>query len=165
MINLSSKQESRAIPDFAGSHILPDLSPRAPLLAFTGSRMIGWDVFLYDLVSQKSKGLTEGGKACRPRFSLDGQKIVYVSDRADGKGDVWTMNPDGSNQQRITERDKSYDYFPSWSPDGKQIVFCSSFNSKYGNKGDWALYLVRVDDKSVVPLFDSPGRDIFPDWR
>ena len=165
IMDLSSKQERRAIPDFHGSHILPDLSPCAPLLAFTGSRTIGWDVFLYDLNSRKYRGLTKGGKACRPRFSPDGQRIVYVSDDADGKGDIWMMNADGTNQQRIAERDKTYDYFPSWSPDGNKVVFCSSQTSKYGDKGDWALYLVKVEDKSVIPLFDSPGRDIFPDWR
>jgi Tol biopolymer transport system component len=165
ILDLLSKSERKAIPDFRGSHILPDPSPSAPLLAFTGSRMIGWDVFVYDFNSRKYKGLTEGGKACRPRFSPDGQKIVYVSDKADGKGDIWLMNADGSNQQRLTERDETYDYFPSWSPDGKQVVFCSSPNSKYGDKGDWALYLVRVEDKKIIPLSHSPGRDIFPDWR
>lgn len=165
ILDLSSRQERRAIPGFHGSHILPDLSPAAPLLAFTGSRTIGWDVFVYDLNSRKYSGLTKGGRACRPRFSPDGQKIVYVSDHADGKGDIWTMDVDGTNQQRITEEDKTYDYFPSWSPDGDQVVYCSSQTSKYGDRGDWALYLVKVEDKSVIPLFDSPGRDIFPDWR
>jgi len=165
IMDLSSKQKRRVIPDFSRSHILPDLSPSAPLLVYTGSRTFGWDVFLYNLETQKYKELVEGGKSCRPRFSPDGQKIVYVSHKPDGKGEIWTMNPDGSDQQRITERDETYDYFPSWSPDGKQIVFCSNFKSAYGDKGDWALYLVNVIDRSVIRLFDSAGRDIFPDWR
>jgi Tol biopolymer transport system component len=165
ILNLSSKQERRVMPDFSRSNILPDYSPRAPLLAFTGSRAIGWDVFLYDLDGQRYSGLTEGGKACRSRFSPDGRQIVYVSHKTDGKGDIWTMNSDGSNQQRITERDETYDYFPSWSPDGKQVVFCSNLKSAYGDKGDWDLYLVNPENKSVSLLFESPGRDIFPDWR
>lgn len=164
-MDLSSKEKRRAIPDLSGSHILPDLSPSAPLLTYTGSRTFGWDVFLYNMETQKYQELVEGGKSCRARFSRDGQKIVYVSHKPDGKGEIWTMNPDGSGQQRITERDETYDYFPSWSPDGKQIVFCSNFKSAYADKGDWALYLVSVVDKSAVRLFDSPGRDVFPDWR
>jgi len=165
MINLTSKQKSRVIPEFSSSQILSDPSPGAPLLAFTGKRTLGWDVFVYDLSSHQYKGLTEGGKSCRPRFSRDGQKIVYVSHKVDGKGDIWTMGSDGTNQLRITERDETYDYFPSWSPDGKQVVFCSNLKSAYADKGDWALYLVSLDDKNAILLFDSPGKDVFPDWR
>ncbi len=165
IMNLSSKQERRVMPDFSKSNILPDCSPRAPLLAFTGSRTLGWDVFLYSFESGKYRELTEGGKACRPRFSPDGRQIVFVSHKTDSKGHIWTMNSDGSNQQRITERDETYDYFPSWSPDGKQVVFCSNLKSAYADKGDWDLYLVNLEDKSVSLLFESPGRDVFPDWR
>lgn len=165
IMNLSSKQERRVMPDFSKSNILPDCSPQAPLLAFTGSRTLGWDVFLYSFESGKYRELTEGGKACRPRFSPDGRQIVFVSHKTDSKGHIWTMNSDGSNQQRITERDETYDYFPSWSPDGKQVVFCSNLKSAYADKGDWDLYLVNLEDKSVSLLFESPGRDVFPDWR
>jgi Tol biopolymer transport system component len=165
IMDLATKQERSALPDFSDTAILPDLSPAAPLLAFTGKRTLGWDVFVYDLDSQKPIGSTGGGKSCRPRFSPDGQKIVYVSHKSDRKGDIWTMNPDGSDQRRITVRDRTYDYFPSWSPDKEQIVFCSNLQSAYADKGDWALYLANVEDGSVVLLFDSPGRDVFPDWR
>jgi len=165
ILNMSSKQEKKLMPDFSRSNILPDYSPRAPLLVFTGSRTLGWDVFLFSFESGKYRGLTEGGKACRPRFSPDGQKIVYVSHKTGGKGDIWTMNWDGSSQQRITERDETFDYFPSWSPDGKQVVFCSNLKSAYADKGDWDLYLVNPEDKSVCLLFESPARDVFPDWR
>jgi len=165
ILNLSSKQERKLMPDFSRSNILPDYSPWALLVAFTGGRTLGWDVFLYSFENGKYRGLTEGGKACRPRFSPGGQKIVYVSHKADGKGDIWTMNSDGSSQQRITERDETFDYFPSWSPDGKLVVFCSNLKSVYADKGDWDLYLVNPEDQSVSLLFESPGRDVFPDWR
>ena len=153
------------MPDFSKSNILPDYSPRASLLAFTGGRTLGWDVFLYSFESGKYRELTEGGKACRPRFSLDGRQIVFVSHKTGGKGHIWTMNSDGSNQLRITERDERFDYFPSWSPDGKLVVFCSNLKSAYADKGDWDLYLVNPEDKSISLLFESPGRDVFPDWR
>jgi len=71
---------------------------------------------------------------------------------------------DGSGQQRVTELNETYDYFPSWSPDGKRIVFCSNAKSGYADQGDWALFVVDVSNKTVVLLFDSPGRDVFPDW-
>ena len=132
-------------------------------MAFTGKRMVGWDVFMFDLEKKKFWSLTEGGKACRPHFSRDGQKIAYVSTEADGKGDIWLMNPDGSEKLRITERNETYDYFPSWSADGKYIVFCSDTQHSL-DKGHWALNLVRVSTKTIIPLLKSPGKDLFPDW-
>jgi Tol biopolymer transport system component len=165
IVELASKNKKRLVPSFEDSHQLPDLSPGLPLLAFTGKRTPGWDVFLYDLKSREIRSLTKGGKSCRPRFSPDGRMIAYVSHEADGKGDIWILATDGANPRRLTARDEAYDYFPSWSPDGEWVVFCSNFKDMYADKGDWGLYLANVGDGSVTLLFDSPGRDVFPDWR
>ncbi len=152
------------LPDFRGSNALPDFSPIEPLMGFTGKRLVGWDVYLLDLATGRWRELVTGGRSCRPRFSPDGKKIAYVSNEADGKGDIWIMNPDGSSKERLTERDDMHDYFPSWSPDGKYIVFCSDSLGRL-DRGRWALFLVKVSTRRVFPLFDSGRRDLFPEWR
>ncbi|MCZ2846158.1 MAG: DPP IV N-terminal domain-containing protein [Candidatus Bathyarchaeota archaeon] len=164
MIDLESKQTKKIIPEFRRSNALPNFSPVAPLMGFTGKRTMGWDVFIYDMQEKEIKSLTEGGKACRPHFSKDGRTVAYVSAEADGKGDIWLMNPDGSEKRRITERNEMYDYFPSWSPDGKYIVFSSSAQGRQ-RRGNWSLFVVEVKSKRIFPLFDSPGRDLFPEWK
>ncbi len=164
-IDLATRRRARLLPDFFGSHQLPDLSPRFPQVAFTGKKGFGWDVFLADLPDQGIHQLTRKGTGCRPRFSPDGRQIAYVSGEADGKGDVWIMGVDGQEPRRLTLRPDAYDYFPSWSPDGKRIVFCSNFKDKYAHKGEWGLYLVDLAESRVILLFDSPGRDVFPDWH
>jgi Tol biopolymer transport system component len=163
-IDLKTKETSRIIPGFSRTHGLSDLSPAAPFIAFTGKRLLGWDVFVHDLESGRSTALTDGGKSCRPHFSKDGRKIAFVSSKADGKGDIWTMNPDGSEKTRLTERDETSDYYPAWSPDGKYIVFCSSVEHSY-KKGRWSLFLVNVESKKVIPLFSGFERSLFPDWH
>jgi Tol biopolymer transport system component len=163
MIDLRSKRTSKVIPEFRKSNSLPNFSPAAPFMAFTGKRTIGWDVFIYDLEKKEFHGLTEGGKGCRANFSREG-KIAYVSSTADRKGDIWLMEPDGSEKMRLTERDETYDYYPCWSPDGKYIVFSSS-SQGHPRRGNWSLYMVKVNSKRIFPLFDSPGRDQFPDWK
>lgn len=164
-LDLASGERSRLLPGFSGSHQLPDLSPRFPQVAFTGKKRFGWDVFLGDLKDQSIRQMTLNGKGCRPRFSLDGQRIAYVSTEADGKGDVWIMGVDGRDPRRLTLRSDAFDYFPAWSPDGTRIVFCSNLKDKYADKGEWGLYLVDLDGGRVTRLFDSPGRDVFPDWH
>jgi Tol biopolymer transport system component len=165
MIDLLTKKREIIIPDFHGSTALPNFSPKAPLMAFTGGRMRGWDVFVYDLEKKEYKSLTEGGRGCRPRFSKDGNKIAFVSSRPDGKSDISIINPDGSGETQLTEGIKGYNYFPAWSPDGKSIVFCSNAKSHYAQEGDWKLYLVNVTTKEVKLLLDAPGRAVFPDWN
>jgi Tol biopolymer transport system component len=164
VLDLGSGRTEPLLPEFDNSNALPDFSPDAKLLAFTGKRTMGWDAFVADLTTRKVRALTEGGKACRPRFSPDGAKIVYVSSEADGKGDIWLANPDGTGKERLTELDETFDYFPAWSPDGKYAVFASG-TKHYPHQGTWTLALVKIGTKRVIPLFKSGARDVFPDWR
>jgi Tol biopolymer transport system component len=162
-IDIASGKAERAIPGYDKSQAIANVSPRGDLLTFTGKRTIGWDVAMYDIGKKEVKFLDEGGKSCRARFSKDGTKLAYVSSKADGKGDIWIMNPDGSGKTRLTDRDQTYDYFPDWSPGGRFVVFDSS--TQHDHNGDWALYVIDVETRRVRLLFDSPGNDIFPDWR
>jgi len=65
-----------------------------------------------------------------PRWSPDGEQIVFVSDR-NGNSEIYTMNRDGSGQIRITESPGD-DMCPVWSPDGSMIAFCTR---RYENGG------------------------------
>ena len=55
--------------------------------------------------------------------SLFGTKIYFVSDRTAHK-EIWSMDPDGSNQKQITSF-KSISIMPAVSPDGSKIAFTS----------------------------------------
>lgn len=164
MIDLETQRISRILDEFKGSSALPNFSPTDPLIAFTGKKTMGWDVYVFERRKKELTALTEGGKACRPHFSRDGARIAYVSGKADGNGDIWLMNPNGTGKIRLTDRDKTADYFPSWSPDEEYIVFSSSLEHRV-DRGNWSLFLVHVKTKEIIPLLDSPGRDVFPDWH
>lgn len=162
-VNVETKKTKKIISRYSKTNVIPHVSPTGPLIAFTGKRMMGWDVAMYDMANNKVIFLEEGGKSCRARFSPDGKKLAYVSSKADGKGDIWLMNPDGSNKTRLTKRDDTYDYFPDWSSDGKHIVFNSSH--KHDHNADWKLYIIEVKTHNIYLVFDSPGNDNFPDWH
>lgn len=163
-LDLASGRTEKLLPGFVESNALPEFSPDASRLGFTGKRLAGWDVFVADLTTGDVRPLTEGGRACRPHFSPDGAKIAYVSASADGKGDIWLMNPDGSGKEALTGRPETWDYFPGWSPDGLFIVF-SSGTEHYPYQGQWSLAVVEVATKKASPLFSSGARDVFPDWN
>ena len=94
-----------------------------------------------------------------PVFSPDGAKIVYLSRRRDtnkdGKIDsldnsgIYTCDIKGRNEKCIVS-DKSYNKFPSFSPDGKKILFLSSGkpHGRTPNEGffGWkGIYIVDTD--------------------
>jgi TolB protein len=86
-----------------------------------------------------------------PRWSPDGQKIVFVRARpGTGKvNDIYVMNADGSGQRKLTERG----YDPRWSPDGEKISFVTN---RDGNK---EIYIMNADGSEQVNLSQSPLRD------
>lgn len=163
-IDLATGERQRFLTEFSGSCALPDFSFYATWLTFTGKKTVGWDIYLADLESNKIINLSENGQSCRSRFSPDGRWLVYVSHEADHKGDIFIIRLDGQRKRRLTERDGTYDYFPSWSPDGRYIVFCSNARSMYAHEGDWDLYIVEVATGRVNLLLATAGRDVFPEW-
>jgi Tol biopolymer transport system component len=56
-----------------------------------------------------------------PAYSPDGKKIAFSSGR-DGISHIFVMNADGTETTRVTGSQKN-DNHPSWSVDGKRIVF------------------------------------------
>ncbi len=160
--DLRTQKTTRVISDFSNSHGIADVSASGKTLTFTGKRAMGWDAAVYDLKLNTVTFLAEGGKSCRGRFSPDGNNLAFVSSQADGKGDIWMTGPEGGGKTRLTLRDATYDYFPSWSPDGRFIIFNSS--TQHDHDGDWQLYIFDLETQTATLLFDSPGSDIFPDW-
>jgi TolB protein len=63
-----------------------------------------------------------------PSWSPNGRKILFSSDRGDPpnsnfQSDLWTMDPDGSGAQRVTNTPDADEYSPTWSPDGRLIAY------------------------------------------
>ena len=114
--------ETRAI-DFdtsEGTRMSVDLSPTGESLIFD---LLG-HVYRVPISGGVAKCLTaDSGLAInfQPRYSPDGKKIAFVSDRS-GQFNVWTMNTDGAAPRLVAaELDHRLDE-PEWSPDGKYIL-------------------------------------------
>jgi Tol biopolymer transport system component len=108
-----------------------------------------------------------------PAWSPDGRRIAFArfppgtvrfphGDRSGG--DIWVMNSDGTGQRRLT-RNRGNDESPSWSADGRQIVFASARRG-----GRLRLWIMDADGGRQRPL-TPPGRlaesqpEVSPDGR
>ncbi|HSF42287.1 MAG TPA: protein kinase, partial [Thermoanaerobaculia bacterium] len=56
-----------------------------------------------------------------PRWSPDGSRILFYSDRG-GEYGAWTIRPDGSDRQPIPHGSPDSLYSPLWAPDGRRLA-------------------------------------------
>ena len=83
-------------------------------------------------------------------------KIAFWADR-EGTRDVYLMNPDGTDQVKITQH-RSQNITPVWSPTGEQILFVSD------RDGVWDLYLMDPDGSNVRRVFEKEAPRAEPAW-
>jgi Tol biopolymer transport system component len=83
----------------------------------------------------------------QPAWSPDGSKIAFVSDR-DGKPEIYLMDVDGSNQNRLTHSETGAK-LPVWFPNGEKIAYISF--SKYSPSLK-TLNIIDINNGSVVEL-------------
>lgn len=83
-------------------------------------------------------------------------KIAFASNR-DGNYEIYFMNPDGTNQTRLTNNTAD-DTNPCWSPSGTKIAFVST------RDGNPEIYVMNADGSNQTRVTDSPGYDGLPAW-
>ncbi len=81
--------------------------------------------------------------------------ISGVSGLSDSLDDIYVMNPDGSNQRRLTFTQNlcgsfqaAYSFGPVWSPDGKKIAFVGEFEC-----GHPKLYVMNADGTRITKVY------------
>ena len=91
-------------------------------------------------------------------FSGDGQQIVFVTTRANGTADLWTLDVRTHRAKALTSGPGG-DYRPSWSPDGSWIAFTSDRGTGLPfSRGRWEalqrteIYLVHPDGSGLRQL-------------
>ncbi|MGH7448670.1 MAG: amidohydrolase family protein, partial [Longimicrobiales bacterium] len=132
-----------------GTWISLDVSPDGETIVFD---LLG-DIYTVPIAGGRATRLTNGMPFdAQPRFSPDGEKIVFVSDRSGGDN-VWTLSLDLRDTTQVTQGNTSLYTSPDWSPDGKFIVV-----SRSGGLGGAAkLQLHHVDGRSPIPLIRTPA--------
>ena len=76
-------------------------------------------------------------------WSADG-RLIYVS-TASGNHDLWTMQPDGSQQRQLTV-DAAMDIVPTATPDNRYIVFISN------RTGNFQIWRMNPDGSNQIQL-------------
>ena len=92
-------------------------------------------------------------------------QIAFMSNR-DGNPEIYVMDADGGNPQRLTNNPKN-DLSPSWSPDGRRIAFMSNRDGHIHVIHGWSTYEIYVMDANggnLQNLTNNPNYDRDPSW-
>jgi Tol biopolymer transport system component len=130
-----------------GTWISLDVSPDGQTIVFD---LLG-DLYTMPIAGGKATALTTGlAYDAQPRFSPDGKKVVFVSDRSGGDN-IWTMTLDKRDTVQITQGNTGTNLSPDWSPDGKYIIVSRGSGTFATSK----LHLFDVNGGSGFPLIPA----------
>ena len=149
-----------------------DVSPDGRTLVFD---LLG-DIYTLPIAGGTPTRISEGlPYETQPRFSPDGKRIAFTSDRGGGDN-IWIMNRDGSDKRQLTQESFRLMNQPSWSPDGQYIVAKKHFTTQrslgtgevwmyHVSGGDGVLLVKRPSEQHQKelgePIFAPDGRHVY----
>jgi TolB protein len=139
------KSRGEKLPNFSPVYdASPVWSPDGSKIAFISNRNYLFSLYVMNADGSNSRLVTDKVmEAAAPAWSPDGGKIAFTAGISGGFGmtrpsvDIYLVNIDGSGLTELT-RDSGANSSPSWSPDGKQIVFTSTRDSD-GKPRIWVM--------------------------
>ena len=139
------------------------MSPDGRYMASVTTGVRGEQVYVIELSTGTQWAITFSSRlSYDPAWSPAGNVIAYVSQEMGPEGgsdEIFVVNPQGSEKQRLTFNTWEWDKHPTYSPDGSQIVFWSN-----QTKGTRQLWIMNADGSNRRLLLDSPYNDWDPVW-
>jgi len=154
--------------------ISPSFSPDGKKIVYCsmGERSGQWQLVTIDVENPTTKRYI--GHGLFPQWSPKGDTIVYQRARERGTRwfSVWTVELDERGEAGSpTEIVWSSDYAcitPSWSPDGKAVVFCTVMNPDADTQGDKPaesdVWIARADGSGRTRMTGGRFANLQPVW-
>jgi len=148
-------------------------------IVFTSERNSSADIYRVRLDGSGLEQLTNNsGFNDAASLSPDAKQLAFVSTRGSGSTNIWILDIKTRKLLNITNTSGPTGNFrPSWSPDGKWIVFSSDRNTEADRntkldhaKGRWehllaaSLYVVQPDGKGIRRLTPAGKFAGSPKW-
>jgi Tol biopolymer transport system component len=130
-----------------------DWSPDSQRIVYRSGRDGKTGIWISNRDDSGHTNITQNGSDSFPAWSPDGKIIAFSRDEGSNV-DIYTMNTDGSNLQRLTEA-PGPDSLPTFTPSG-DIIFRSA------RSGNWGIWKMGVTGASQTEIIPNAG--VGPDW-
>ncbi|MDR1922076.1 MAG: hypothetical protein LBS31_10120 [Candidatus Adiutrix sp.] len=128
--------------DQSGINVSPTFSPDGSMMAYASSRSGSSQIYVTSAAGgDPGRPVTSYGKSTDPAWSPTGEYIAFVSRETD----ICIVRPDGTGERQLTSG-QGTNMRPSFSPDGRMIVFASTRN------GRSQLFVMAVNGDMQQPL-------------
>ena len=123
-----------------------------------------WGIYRLDIDSQEIEIIYSSPDqifTSSPRLDSRGERIAFAQKTGgsdDSNMEIYVVNVDGENLQRITDNDY-FDLYPVWSPNDTQIAFLSRRNK------DLDIYVMNADGTNAKKFYDSGDNDADIHWE
>lgn len=131
----------------------PQFSPDGKKLAYMSDRSGTMEIWVSNRDGRNPFQVSAVGGAGTPRWSPDGQAIVFDATTPSGSKIV-TMSLHGGAPQILTQ-DSFHSVCPSWSRDGRWVYFASS------RSGDWQVWKVPASGGAPLQITQHGGHAAF----
>jgi len=123
----------------------PNWSPDGQHILYQALNNNQWDIWIMNFDGTNQHQITSGsGDKTDASFSLDGQWIVYSADGPTMEyANLFIVPITGGEPKKVTEY-SGYDGAPSWSPNGKQVIFESSLGDPEDTLGT-TIWIIDVE--------------------
>lgn len=113
----------------------------------------------------RAEALTQGSGVAlnyHPKFSPDGTRIAFVSDRG-GQSNLWVMDADGGNPRQVQKSRDTRVTMPEWTTDGEYILVVQGGGIwMYHEDGGEGVELVSSSEGSASwPSVSADGRYLY----
>jgi Tol biopolymer transport system component len=98
------------------------------------------------------------------RWSPNGHKILFATERTAQSGALWTVTPKGSHLTKIFGGFRGFPITPTWSPNGSRILFMLDSTNDEFTHPDNLLVVIRSDGTHLREVIGSHDRKRWPEW-
>lgn len=144
--------------------VTPEWSPDGTKIVYASDRDGDYDIYVRTLGGQEQKLTNNTTDDAHPAWSSTGNRIIFTSDRGGDYFQIYSMQPNGSDVQRVGTIADNHAMHPRYSPNGSRIVFMRASVAVPACQWNWDVWTMDANGNNPQRVTTNLGADVYPRW-